>query len=145
MMAAAQPFISGAISKTINMPKPGETLVVKLEEGADYTFGFAMNEPKAVKDNGGQLIITFENRTGMTGGPTQVMRYEHQQLRGLIDSMRSALHENRLEDFFGIGESMMIMLQQHNMKEEQMLYPMIDRALGGDAGPMVQVLREMGQ
>ena len=92
-----------------------------------------------------ELFITFENRTGMTGGPTQVMRYEHQQLRGLIDSMRSALHENRLEDFFGIGESMMIMLQQHNMKEEQMLYPMIDRALGGDAGPMVQVLREMGQ
>jgi iron-sulfur cluster repair protein YtfE (RIC family) len=48
----------------------------------------------------------------------------------LLESMRLALEENRHNDFFGIGESMMIMLQQHNMKEEQMLYPMIDRALG---------------
>ncbi len=57
--APAEETLSDA--KTINMPKPGETLVVKLEEGADYTFGFALNEPKSVKDNGGQLVITFEN------------------------------------------------------------------------------------
>jgi len=92
-----------------------------------------------------ELFVTFEKRTGMTEGPTRVMRYEHQQLRGLIDSMRLALREHRISDFFGIGESMMIMLQQHNMKEEQMLYPMIDRALGEDAALMVHVLSEMAQ
>lgn len=90
-----------------------------------------------------ELFITFEKRTGMMGGPTQMMRYEHQQLRSLIESMRLALRENRTDDFFGIGESFMIMLQQHNMKEEQMLYPMIDRALGSDARLMVQTLQEM--
>lgn len=90
-----------------------------------------------------ELFITFEKRTGMMGGPTQMMRYEHQQLRSLLESMRLALSENRNNDFFGIGESMMIMLQQHNMKEEQMLYPMIDRALGTDAELMIQTLREM--
>lgn len=90
-----------------------------------------------------ELFITFEKRTGMMGGPTQMMRYEHQQLRSLLESMRLALNEDRISDFFGIGESMMIMLQQHNMKEEQMLYPMIDRALGGDAQLMVQTLRGM--
>jgi hemerythrin superfamily protein len=31
--------------------------------------------------------------------------------------------EDNYDDFFGIGESFMIILQQHNMKEEQMLYP----------------------
>jgi hemerythrin-like domain-containing protein len=72
-----------------------------------------------------------------------MMRYEHQQLRSLIESMTLALRENRTDDFFGIGESMMIMLQQHNMKEEQMLYPMIDRALGSDAELMIQTLRDM--
>lgn len=92
-----------------------------------------------------ELFITFEKRTGMMGGPTQMMRYEHQQLRSLLESMRLALSENRINDFFGIGESMMIMLQQHNMKEEQMLYPMIDRALGGDAEHVIQTLKEMGQ
>ncbi len=90
-----------------------------------------------------ELFITFEKRTGMMGGPTQMMRYEHQQLRSLLESMRLALSENRTDDFFGIGESMMIMLQQHNMKEEQMLYPMIDRALGDDAELMVQTLKDM--
>lgn len=90
-----------------------------------------------------ELFITFEKRTGMMGGPTQMMRYEHQQLRSLLESMRVALAENRLNDFFGIGESMMIMLQQHNMKEEQMLYPMIDRALGTDGELMIQTLKEM--
>lgn len=92
-----------------------------------------------------ELFMTFEKRTGMMGGPTQMMRYEHQQLRSLLESMRSALAENRSNDFFGIGESMMIMLQQHNMKEEQMLYPMIDRTLGEDSALMVQTLKEMAR
>jgi len=103
---------------------------------ADSTFRhFSMEED--------ELFPAFEQRTGMTSGPTQVMRYEHEQLRSLIDKMQNALQENRLNDFFGIGESMMIMLQQHNMKEEQMLYPMTDRALGGDAELMVNVLQGM--
>jgi hemerythrin-like domain-containing protein len=90
-----------------------------------------------------ELFLAFEKRTGMMGGPTQMMRYEHQQLRSLIESMRLALAENRINDFFGIGESMMIMLQQHNMKEEQMLYPMIDRALGGEGSQMIETLKAM--
>lgn len=92
-----------------------------------------------------QLFITFEKRTGMMGGPTQMMRYEHQQLRSQMESMRIALKEERGDDFFGIGESFMIMLQQHNMKEEQMLYPMIDRALSDDAEIILQTLKEMPQ
>ncbi|MDO9305753.1 MAG: hemerythrin domain-containing protein [Sulfuricurvum sp.] len=90
-----------------------------------------------------ELFITFEKRTGMMGGPTQMMRYEHQQLRAQLESMLKALTEGKHDDFFGIGESFMIMLQQHNMKEEQMLYPMIDRALEGDAEIMIQTLKEM--
>jgi len=90
-----------------------------------------------------ELFITFEKRTGMMGGPTQMMRYEHQQLRALLESMLGSLNDDKFDNFFGQGESMMIMLQQHNMKEEQMLYPMIDRTLGGDAELMIQTLKEM--
>lgn len=92
-----------------------------------------------------ELFITFEKRTGMSGGPTQMMRYEHQQLRAQLEAMLKALNDGKHNDFFGIGESFMIMLQQHNMKEEQMLYPMIDRALGEDAKLMIQMLKEMPQ
>lgn len=45
----------------INAPKAGEDVVVTLADGKEYTFGFAMNEPTAVKDNNGQLVITFSN------------------------------------------------------------------------------------
>jgi hemerythrin-like domain-containing protein len=90
-----------------------------------------------------QLFITFEKRTGMMGGPTQMMRYEHQQLRAQMEAMLHAIRDGRNDDFFGIGESFMIMLQQHNMKEEQMLYPMIDRALAGDGELMVETLKAM--
>jgi hemerythrin-like domain-containing protein len=117
----------------------------KTEEAKELfsTFYSATNHHFDMEER--ELFITFEKRTGMMGGPTQMMRYEHQQLRSLLESMRLALGENRTDDFFGIGESMMIMLQQHNMKEEQMLYPMIDRALGTDGELMIQTLRDMAK
>ncbi|MBD3809996.1 MAG: hemerythrin domain-containing protein [Sulfuricurvum sp.] len=118
-------------------------LAKEIEKGVELfgVFSDATNHHFDMEER--ELFITFEKRTGMMGGPTQMMRYEHQQLRSLLESMRVALNENRLNDFFGIGESMMIMLQQHNMKEEQMLYPMIDRALGADGALMIQTLKEM--
>lgn len=118
-------------------------LAKEIEKGVELfrAFNDATNHHFEMEER--ELFITFEKRTGMMGGPTQMMRYEHQQLRSLLESMRVALDENRLNDFFGIGESMMIMLQQHNMKEEQMLYPMIDRALGTDGELMIQTLKEM--
>ncbi|MDQ1298424.1 MAG: hypothetical protein QG558_963 [Campylobacterota bacterium] len=118
-------------------------LAAKNSDEAKRLFGEfyrATNHHFDMEEN--ELFVTFEKRTGMVGGPTQMMRYEHQQLRAQLETMQKALDEGQYDDFFGIGESMMIMLQQHNMKEEQMLYPMIDRVLGGDAQLMVQTLKE---
>ncbi|MCK9371915.1 MAG: hemerythrin domain-containing protein [Sulfuricurvum sp.] len=120
-------------------------LAKEVEKGRDLFSRFSETTLHHFDMEERELFITFEKRTGMMGGPTQMMRYEHQQLRSLLESMKLALNENRFNDFFGIGESMMIMLQQHNMKEEQMLYPMIDRALGSDAQLMVQTLKAMDQ
>ena len=43
--------------------------------------------------------------------------------------MAHAIESKAKEDFLSLGESMMILLQQHNMKEEQMLYAMCDAQL----------------
>lgn len=59
--AAPTPAEEAANVTEIDAPKPGESLVVMLDAGQDYQFGFAMTEPTAVKDNGGQLVITFAN------------------------------------------------------------------------------------
>ena len=78
------------------------------------------------------LFPTFEEITGNSEGPTRMMRYEHEQMRGLIGKMAGAIESKDKDAYLSIAESMMILLQQHNMKEEQMLYAMCDRAIPQD-------------
>jgi hemerythrin-like domain-containing protein len=76
-----------------------------------------------------ELFPAFETQTGSAEGPTQVMRYEHEQVRGLIGKLAEAIESQDKDAYLSLCESMMILLQQHNMKEEQMLYAMCDRVL----------------
>ena len=76
-----------------------------------------------------ELFPAFEAQTGSSEGPTQVMRFEHEQVRGLIGKLAEALESQDKDAYLSLCESMMILLQQHNMKEEQMLYAMCDRVL----------------
>uniref|UniRef100_A0A7C2Z342 Hemerythrin domain-containing protein n=1 Tax=Hydrogenobacter sp. TaxID=2152829 RepID=A0A7C2Z342_9AQUI len=75
------------------------------------------------------LFPEFERTTGITMGPTQVMRVEHAQARELLERMRSALEGRDKKNFLAVADTLMILLQQHNMKEEQILYPMCDQYL----------------
>jgi iron-sulfur cluster repair protein YtfE (RIC family) len=75
------------------------------------------------------LFPAFEKATGSRGGPTSVMRMEHEQMRELFAEMRAALDAKDTDTYAGLSETLLILMQQHNMKEEQMLYPMADRAL----------------
>ncbi len=75
------------------------------------------------------LFPSFEETTGMTEGPTAVMRMEHEQMRNLFSQLTEAVGAQDGSRFLGISETLMVLIQQHNMKEEQMLYPMCDRAL----------------
>jgi len=79
-----------------------------------------------------ELFPAFETQTGNTQGPTQVMRYEHEQVKGLIGKLAEALEAQDKDAYLSLCESMMILLQQHNMKEEQMLYAMCERLLPPD-------------
>ncbi len=75
------------------------------------------------------LFPAFEERTGMYLGPTQVMRGEHIQLRELMASAEEALIAKDSDAYSGDAETLLIMMQQHNMKEENVLYPMCDQHL----------------
>jgi hemerythrin-like domain-containing protein len=75
------------------------------------------------------LFPTFEAKTGMSHGPTQVMCLEHVQLRSLLEAAGEALRAGQGEDYLGQAESLLFMMQQHNMKEENILYPMCDQHL----------------
>ncbi len=75
------------------------------------------------------LFPGFESATGMQGGPTMMMRGEHLQMREMLKSIASSIAQKEADDALGQCESLMIFIQQHNMKEEQVLYPMLDDAL----------------
>jgi regulator of cell morphogenesis and NO signaling len=79
------------------------------------------------------LFPTFEKRLGFPShaGPTAVMRFEHEQIVALLTRLAieiavpgSAAERTRaqLQDVLG----------EHNLKEEQIVYPNTDDALGPD-------------
>ncbi|MBI3525630.1 MAG: hemerythrin domain-containing protein [Betaproteobacteria bacterium] len=75
------------------------------------------------------LFPAFESASGMREGPTQVMRLEHGQMRQLLGQLGAARLARDAETFAGVAETLLILMQQHNMKEENILYPMCDRVL----------------
>lgn len=75
------------------------------------------------------LFPAFEDVTGNSQGPTMVMRMEHEQMRSLLDGLKQAMEERHAEQVLGVADTLMMLIQQHNMKEEQILYPMIDNAI----------------
>ncbi len=90
------------------------------------------------------LFPRFEQQTGMTMGPTQVMRSEHAQMRELFEEMEGAVVAQQQDRFLGLCETLLMLMQQHNAKEEQMLYPMTDQALGNAAaGELLEQMRAL--
>lgn len=80
-----------------------------------------------------KLFPAFENATGMQQGPTMVMRSEHEQIRELLQQLDTAATDQNNDRYLGLSETLHIFMQQHNMKEEQILYPMIDQECGHEA------------
>ena len=77
-----------------------------------------------------QLFPAFEEATGMRGGgPTFVMREEHRQMRGLIQQMSALIRAGELDETLDQGDTLLMIIQQHNAKEEGMLYPMAEQHL----------------
>lgn len=77
------------------------------------------------------LFPAFEQASGMAGGPTAVMRSEHANMRELLHKMAAAIAGNGRDDYLGLSETLLLYMQQHNLKEENMLYPACNRLLAG--------------
>lgn len=75
------------------------------------------------------LFPAFEEVTGSSQGPTTVMRMEHKQMRSLLDGLEESINNQHADQLLGVAGTLMLLIQQHNMKEEQILYPMLDQAL----------------
>lgn len=76
------------------------------------------------------LFPAFEEKTGMTRGPTTVMRAEHVDIRERMRHVTAALEASDAAATKAALGELTALLGAHNVKEERMLYPMTDRALG---------------
>jgi hemerythrin-like domain-containing protein len=86
------------------------------------------------------LFPAMERAHGGPMGPTHMMRVEHQGMRGLLLEMHDVLDRCDCNELDAAIETLRIMLQQHNMKEEGVLYPLADRLLHGEVGELLQAL-----
>jgi iron-sulfur cluster repair protein YtfE (RIC family) len=89
------------------------------------------------------MFPAFEQATGMTGGgPTFMMRAEHEQMRGLLEQIGAAVDAGDYDELLDLGDTLLMLIQQHNQKEEQMLYPMAERALTADWAKILERLSD---
>jgi uncharacterized protein (DUF2249 family) len=92
---------------------------------ADFSFGLRRH----IRFEEELLFPAFERATNMGDfGPTSVMRAEHRQIEELISAIGEALAMGR--DPTSLRQELHRVLGAHNMKEEQVLYPLADQNLG---------------
>jgi iron-sulfur cluster repair protein YtfE (RIC family) len=86
------------------------------------------------------LFPAFEELTGITCGPTAVMRAEHAEIRALLGEIAACLQG--AADPAASLAALTALLLAHNGKEERILYPMTDR-LAGEAGRLEALLNRV--
>lgn len=103
------------------------------------TFRDALQHHFAMEED--VMFPAFEGRTGMRQGPTMVMRSEHRQMSELLNRMSGAIGRKDMDAFLGDADTLLILMQQHNVKEEQMLYQMADQALASELDQLIGRMR----
>ncbi len=84
------------------------------------------------------LFRHLEGAMGTEGGPLPVMKMEHQQMRELVDTLTGKMKAQDRDGYLGASETLLVLMQQHNMKEEQILYPMAERMLSSGQDKIIK-------
>ncbi|MBF0194693.1 MAG: hemerythrin domain-containing protein [Magnetococcales bacterium] len=106
---------------------------------AEFILG--MNHHFAMEEEG--FFPAFEQATGMTQGPTMVMKMEHTQMRGLLMQMQEAVNKEDVGEISQITSTLMVIMRQHNIKEEQMLYRMGGMHLSNQADTILRTVQAL--
>ncbi|GAB3538259.1 hypothetical protein GCM10027343_03550 [Noviherbaspirillum agri] len=77
----------------------------------------------------GILFPAFEQAFRHPEGPLAILRNEHGEIRGMVDRMSGSIAHRDAVEFLIHAETYTLLLQQHEMKEGQMLYPLLDKVL----------------
>lgn len=89
------------------------------------------------------VFPALERALGGNGGPTSVMRNEHVHLRDVAARMSEALAARDSDLFFNQADMLRLLMRQHNLKEESILYPMAERVLADSQTDIVAAMAAM--
>jgi len=101
-----------------------------MKEAASLFAGFQERLNRHIRIEEDLLFPEFERATGMSeGGPTGVMRHEHLAIRDFMSRIGALLEGPHPSpgEFETLRASLFAILHEHNVKEEQILYPMTDK------------------
>ncbi len=88
------------------------------------------------------LFPALNKHSANAAGPTRVMRLEHDDMRQLMKDMQDDIKTQDADHFLGSSETLLVMMRQHNTKEENILYPMADDVLAGDQEKILAHIQE---
>ncbi len=74
------------------------------------------------------LFLKIEESVGKIP-PVFVMLEEHKMIKKLLSDIKNTIEAGNLKSFHGLAETLMLYIQQHNMKEEQILYQLAENVL----------------
>jgi hemerythrin-like domain-containing protein len=129
--------LDGILEDTDRMVADGEL------ERADHTFAeFVDGLRRHIRLEEDVIFPIFSQRSGVAGGPIQVMRVEHAQVLRTLEDMRQALDRQDAARYRAGRAELGEVLPAHNAKEERVLYPLIDSLLqDGEAAVLVGRMR----
>ncbi len=84
------------------------------------------------------LFPAFEEKTGMSdAGPTSVMRSEHKDIKEFLDDITALTEKSDGAETAVKASKLTFLLSDHNMKEEEILYPESDSMLSEAERPEI--------
>jgi len=132
-------LIDGIAERAVAAAKSGDWAVLE-RDGLD----FLRRLRRHIEMEEQVLFPAFEERTGMSAaGPSVVMRMEHEQMQPILEQMEQAVAARDGAAYQHASKALLDILVPHNMKEEEMMYPMIDRAADADAKALLEQVKAM--
>lgn len=104
-------------------------------------FCAALEQHFAMEEN--VLFVVYEKAIRSGNEATGVLRNEHQKIRGIVCMLQDALKRRAKNAFLGHSDTLNIMMQQHNLLEESVLYPMTDHILFEQKHDIIKAMIEI--
>ena len=88
------------------------------------------------------MFPAYEAATAAGDESSEPRRLEPHQIIRLLEKIGKAVDAGKARDALGAGDTLLMLLQQHNASEEAVLYPMADKVLGPDWAKLAAKLEE---